>query len=455
MKAAPPPYNCHHFSKATSDTKRNFASTELYVKEKSNQQVQKKCISLPRVIKSKWQDDHFLFHTYFLEEEEEDGFKIWDCLICHDEVNVSHGSYFCSDCNIIFHVNCVIEDESSYFMVSLENEDDDKSAHTLELLKGKSNDSITCVLERNDAGEATRIKHFKHIHDLLLSDKIAEHDQTCAELPKTKHVWNHDCREPHILISDEPFICELCDYPSNGFSYKCSECGEQICLRCVIALTPGAHICEGHEHPLLYYKDYEGQCSACGEVIKGAFRCKECDFVLDYICFSLPTRARQKCDEHLLALNYHDGYNYSECHYCDICEEQRDPNHWFYHCASTCDTSAHIDCALGSFPFVKLGRAYENNKVHPHPLTVVKKMYYYPDCNSCGEPCQDLALECGESGCNYICTSNADGLEVLQLAGFYTSKSYRFILQENMRVKTKPLNIAVRLVYCMLQVAAI
>ncbi|XVF65533.1 hypothetical protein PTKIN_Ptkin09bG0256800 [Pterospermum kingtungense] len=357
--------------------------------------------------------------------------------------------YCCPPCNSVVHIECVpppfVEDkshqhaftlfrrrvpficdacgdESSYFVVSPENEDK-KSSDSLEL------SSITCVFERNDAGEATKIKHFKHIHNLLLSDEIMEHDQSCdgcmlpisnsfyscselecdfllhkacAELPKMKHVWHHDCREPVILTSDEIFICEICCYPSSGFSYECHECEEQTCLRFVIALTSGAQICQGHEHPLLYYKGYQGKCSACGEVREGTFRCKGCDFALDYKCFSLPTRARHKCDEHLLALTYHDAYSYSECDYCDICEEKRDPNHWFYHCA-TCDTSAHIKCVLGRYPYLKLGGIYEINKVHPHPLTYVKKIYYYPDCDKCGEPCQDFALECGSLDANILC----------------------------------------------------
>ncbi|XP_022761720.1 uncharacterized protein LOC111307776 [Durio zibethinus] len=399
-------------------TKGNYVA---YICCTCNIIVHKKCTSLPRVIKSKWHD-HLLFHTYFLEEEE--AFKSLDCLICHEEVNTELGNYCCSDCNIIFHVNCVTEDKDSYFMVSLENEGE-KSSESLELLPDISIESITCVFERNDAGEATKIEHFKHIHNLMLSDKITGCDKSCdgcvlpildsfyycsqcdfflhkacAELPKKKHVWHHHCRQPLILISDDAFRCEYCDFISNGFAYKCNECGRQTCLRCVIALSPGARTSPKHEHPLLYYIEHEVRCSACGEYIYGAFCCKECNFALHCGCFSLPTTARHKCDEHLLILTNHDSNNYSECYYCDICEKRRDPNHWFYHCA-TCDKSAHIDCVLGEFPFIKLGGIYKYED-HPHPLTFVNKIYYYPDCIRCGEPCQGLALECAKSGCNYI-----------------------------------------------------
>ncbi|OMO79598.1 hypothetical protein COLO4_24368 [Corchorus olitorius] len=128
--------------------------------------------------------------------------------------------------------------------------------------------------------------------------------------------------------------------------------------------------------------------------------------VLDY-----QLRAQHKYDEkHLLALTYHDDNDYSATHYCDICEETRDPTPWFYRCA-TCDACAHVDCALGDKPFIKLGSICkleeeededEDEDNHEHTLTFVKKIYYYPECIKCGERCQDLAVECAEPECNYI-----------------------------------------------------
>ncbi|MFQ6663073.1 hypothetical protein Gotur_030717 [Gossypium turneri] len=133
----------------------------------------------------------------------------------------------------------------------------------------------------------------------------------------------------------------------------------------------------------------------------GVFCCKDCNFVLDLRCFSLPIKARHKCDEHLLSLMDHDDNSYSKSHHCDICENSRDPNHWFYHCA-TCDTSAHVGCVLRrNYPFLKLGTIYEETD-HPHPLTIVKKKYYYPNCDECSKPCEDVALECSKSECKYI-----------------------------------------------------
>ncbi|MFQ6627967.1 hypothetical protein Gotur_007266, partial [Gossypium turneri] len=175
---------------------------------------------------------------------------------------------------------------------------------------------------------------------------------------------------------------------------------------CVIALTPGARTCLKHEHPLRFYRQYEGKCNACSRFSWRAFCCRDCNFVLHLRCFSLPITAQHKCDEHILSLTDHDDNDdnsYSENHYCDICEESRDPNHWLYHCA-TCDASAYDGCVLGEYPFLKLMSIYEE-KDHPHPLTIVKK-YYHPDCDKC----EDLALECSKSECKYIVHWNCAAL---------------------------------------------
>ncbi|TYI91788.1 hypothetical protein E1A91_D02G018700v1 [Gossypium mustelinum] len=371
--------------------------------------IHKNCISWPRIIKSKWHD-HRLLHTYFHHIED---FGVLNCMICHDEVNTEYGSYYCSKCNAIFHVHCVTEDERSYSIVSPEDEDE------------MPYESSITVLESNDAGEATKIEHFLHIHNLMLSPVVGKNEngcdgcllpisgpfyscsfcdfflhKACAELPKMKDVWHHLCQKPLALISDRAFRCRECLNVCNAFAYECCGCKAKKCLQCVLALTPGAQICLKHEHPLFYYRDYNGKCNACGYTTRAAFRCKVCNFVLHLGCFSLPITVLHKCDEHILSLTDYDDNNYLEHHYCDICEESRDPNCWFYHCAK-CDTSAHVNCVLGKYPFVKL-QTIENVRYHPHPLTIAKKMYYYPNCDKCSKPCEDLALKCLKSECKYI-----------------------------------------------------
>ncbi|MBA0845546.1 hypothetical protein Goarm_023097, partial [Gossypium armourianum] len=118
-------------------------------------------------------------------------------------VNPELGCYCCSHCNITFHAHCVTEDKYSYSIPSREDEDE------------ISSESSITVLEWNDAKEATKIKHFKHMHNLMLSASVG------------------------------------------------GECKSRTCLRCVIALTPGARTCLKREHPLRFYRQYEGKCNAC------------------------------------------------------------------------------------------------------------------------------------------------------------------------------------------------
>ncbi|MBA0753210.1 hypothetical protein Gogos_021304 [Gossypium gossypioides] len=268
----------------------------------------------------------------------------------------------------------------------------------------------------------------------MLSDKISEHGdkccdgclllisakfyhclrcnfflhKSCAELPKMDLIWDHRCvgkpfsgSKPFILTSDCMFKCEQCTYLSNGFSYKCNECGIHRCVRC--ATLPYAVKIPGHKHPLLFYYDYynfEKQCSGCGTGLSNTYRCKDCNFGLCLNCVMGPTRVEHNCDDHPLNLTYHKINDYTKYHYCDICEEEMDSKNWFYHC-ETCDTSVHVDCVLGKYPFIKLGSTY-NEGNHPHSLTFVKKFPYYPECVECGKHCGDIFLECAEPGCKYI-----------------------------------------------------
>ncbi|TYG35778.1 hypothetical protein ES288_D13G010400v1 [Gossypium darwinii] len=384
--------------------------------------VHKKCISLPSIIQHVFHV-HRVFHTYFIHKEYSESLN---CIRCHEVVDTEHGSYFCADCNVIFHVNCALKEKEWYCIVSQENEDD----KSLDIPVN----SITKFLETNDAGEATLIEHCKHKHYLMLSDKISEHGdkccdgclllisakfyhclrcdfflhKSCAELPKMDLIWDHRCvgklfsgSKPFILTSDCMFECEQCTYLSNGFSYKCNECGIHRCVRC--ATLPYAVKIPGHKHLLLFYYDYynfEKQCSGCGTDLSNTYRCKDCNFGLCLNCVMRPTRVGHNCDDHPLNLTYHKINDYTKYHYCDICEEERDSKNWFYHC-ETCDTSAHVDCVLGKYPFIKLGSIY-NEGNHPHSLTFVKKFPYYPECVECGKPCEDLFLECAEPECKYI-----------------------------------------------------
>ncbi|XP_022748000.1 uncharacterized protein LOC111297610 [Durio zibethinus] len=381
--------------------------------------VHKKCTSLPRIIKSILHQ-HLVFYKYFVVDSE---CGALECVICHEEVNKECGNYYCADCKFILHVNCALQDPRWYYKV--------ESRDAFEKLNKNGADTMDpsfFVIKEIRHGENvinTEIKHFSHQHNLILHDEVKDHKccdgcsqlietsfygclqcdfflhKPCAQLPRKKQIWGHFHQYPLDLISDCVFLCAICSFGCSGFSYKCEICDDLYCVRC--AGRSSACTSQGHKHPLLFYLKYDGQCNVCGGSIHdlSIFRCKGCDFNVHYQCLLLPQTARHKCDEHFLTLTNHEDNDYSEYHYCDICEEKRSPSNWFYYCA-ICDKSAHPKCVLGDHPFVKRGSSIFIESEHPHSLVFVQKVYPYPECCKCGQPCLGLALECAETRCNYI-----------------------------------------------------
>ncbi|EOY18282.1 Cysteine/Histidine-rich C1 domain family protein, putative [Theobroma cacao] len=282
------------------------------------------------------------------------------------------------------------------------------------------------------------IKHFSHEHNLVLYDEVRDDKccdccsllietsfyhcskcdfylhKSCAELPmKSRGYFAHLSLN---LIPNHFFKCRGCKSLHTGFAYNWK--GFCLCVQCAefsLSYASQAH----KEHLLLYYKKYNGQCNACGNSIDNAaaYRCKSCNFNVHWACTLLPQTARHKCDDHSLKLTYYEVNDYSEYHSCDICEERKIPNIWFYHCA-LCDKSAHPKCVLGDYPFIKLGRRISAKTDHPHSLILVQKVYLYPDgteCSKCGQLCLDLALECTDTRCSFIihwrCSSLKDFIE--------------------------------------------
>ncbi|OMO75899.1 Zinc finger, PHD-type [Corchorus olitorius] len=398
-------------------TMGDFAS---YICSACSFTIHENCISLPPTIRIGRHRHHSLSHTFILGQHE---FTTWECKLCPKEVNPQHGGYCCFDCSYIVHTNCG-KKESSWYIFDKKEESDD-----FEQFNKKSAFSVIKEAKLGENVVATEIKHLSHQrHNLVLSDHDDIKDEkfcdgcmlfistafyycsicnfflhkSCAELPRKTYLWFLKTQSPCSLIFGHIFVCDICDRHFNiGFGYenKHDEFEFCFCLRC--ALTSDMPTCGGHQHRLTYYDKYKGQCNGCGGKRSWGFACKDCNFLVDGECLMLPNIIQHKCDEHPLKLTYGDPNVYSEHNYCDICEERRNPNLWFYHCAS-CDTSVHPNCVVGRYSFLKLGLSYKYED-HPHPLTLTQKVYDYPDqCHECEEPCLDAALECKEKGCNYI-----------------------------------------------------
>ncbi|KAG4181229.1 hypothetical protein ERO13_A10G214000v2 [Gossypium hirsutum] len=385
--------------------------------------VHKKCISLLRFIKSVYHD-HPLSHEYFVVDNE---CTAQVCGFCHEEVNMECGSYYCSKCKFIIHVNCALKEASWYYKIESKDDFDKLNA----MLVAITLDPSFLVVEMIKYGENvinTKIKHFSHRHNLVLSDEIKDRSycdgcsqliltsfygclecdfflhKSCVELPKKQQILSLIHQDFFVLIPNCIFICAICVQQCTGFAYRCEVylCKEHVCVRCAdITLSC---MSGGHKHLLLFYNRYFGQCcNACGDIFDGdsVYRCKACNFNVHSVCINLhPQTAWHKVDRHYLVLTFHEDTDYSEYLYCDICEEQRSPYTWFYHCA-ICDNSAHLHCVVGDHPFIKRGMTFIDSD-HPHVLVFVEKVYDYPRCCNCGQHCLDLAVECSDAECKYI-----------------------------------------------------
>ncbi|KAE8728211.1 hypothetical protein F3Y22_tig00004777pilonHSYRG00020 [Hibiscus syriacus] len=291
--------------------------------------------------------------------------------------------------------------------------------------------SITRVIEVNEDGDATKIEHFIHEgHCLVLADKMEEKTDRkcdgcmlpvstnlfyhcsesdchfclhkhCSELPRIKPLWLH--RSNATLQSRDFLFCDMCNRPCSGFFYKIKGYYD-VCLRC--AKVPDIIESQAHQHFLFFdFKCKKKPCNGCGNDWhrNGAFRCGKCSFALDFRCVTLPHSTRHKSDEHILYLNSHDDNDYPNHCYCDICEEKRNPSLQYYHCPK-CDTSAHVNCVLGKFSFLKDGTRLSDYYINPHDhdLIFLQKIEGYPECSHCGKLCLEEIYKCEESTCNFI-----------------------------------------------------
>jgi hypothetical protein len=102
-------------------------------------------------------------------------------------------------------------------------------------------------------------------------------------------------------------------------------------------------------------------------------------------------------------ITYHkvSGHPFTLCHtleddsseyYCDICEEERDPKHWFYYC-SNCNYHAHLGCILGKYLNCKFGSAYKFD-CHKHSFTLVGATKDNIPCHKCNGSYKKVTKQC-------------------------------------------------------------
>jgi hypothetical protein len=282
---------------------------------------------------------------------------------------------------------------------------------------------MTVSIEFEEGEELEELEHFNHEHNLILSHNEVEvhHNKLCegcmqliistpfyscqqcnyflhskcARLPLKKRHPTH----PHLLtlypfgfIIGNTVSCDACRLFSHGFAYACFDCRYILDIRCCLLSKTLEH--EGHKHSLFLAPSSVQDCNSCEGQRRhiGVFVSKECDFALGFECATLPLKVEYEHDQHPLSLTYTAENDYEEC-YCLICEEKRNPNHWFYYCEK-CDFVAHPRCIVGRHPYIKYGRNF-TWKVHQHPLNFVRRTKNSHPCDSCSEVFdEDVAINC-------------------------------------------------------------
>nr|XP_023883350.1 uncharacterized protein LOC111995663 [Quercus suber] len=314
--------------------------------------VHNTCASLPSRLKVLYHR-HPLHLTHSSLEVELHQSDSRFCKRCAQKVNTNSGFYYCSECDFIAHLDCAADyryRENIDLLKLKEKENED-----LEL--NQSVDSaayeVKNIKVREDGTKiATEIQHFSHEHELKLSDDEVLNIEKC-----------------NGLISD------------------------------ILSHN-------GHDHQLLLSSiESKQNCFGCDSKIYPIFRCTTCEFSLDFKCATLPQTISYKQHEHPFTLCYTAEDNSGE-YYCDICEEERDPKHWFYYCAN-CDYPLHPKCILGKYPNIKFGSAYKFD-CHPHPLTLIEETKDYHKCSICRGTCTELFYQCAQLSELLCCISYAE-----------------------------------------------
>ncbi|KAF5776692.1 putative chromatin regulator PHD family [Helianthus annuus] len=249
----------------------------------------------------------------------------------------------------------------------------------------------------------------------------------CIRLPAK--LKGHKYHQEHTLglntycysFDEDGFKCDVCDKYSNGFAYSCVQCSYTIDVWCAFTRAKITH--KSHPNHLLSrnygFASEDDYCRMClsGFTADGniSFGCDACGFHLHAGCaLLLPETIRHRYDKHPLSLAYSPIENHEGDYFCEVCEEEFNPNASFYHCHE-CAQSIHTTCAPlipQSKPFLNGGlrvlpgqiktiRIYEPEH-HPHPLSSRKGTRSDGHCTVCGEPCYSyvVILKCSE--CKFV-----------------------------------------------------
>ncbi|KAJ0865199.1 putative chromatin regulator PHD family [Helianthus annuus] len=154
-----------------------------------------------------------------------------------------------------------------------------------------------------------------------------------------------------VEVPYEMPTCCVCYHSCRRFAYHCGWCDNYIHVWCALAPTFITHKSHPYHlfrrlHDKTLDKDY---CRLCLSDFRyprdTSYTCILCDFHLHMECaLLLPETTRHKYDKHPMTLCYSPVEDHIGDYFCEVCEEEINPNGAFYHCHE-CLQSMHTACA--------------------------------------------------------------------------------------------------------------
>ncbi|GJZ21540.1 zinc finger, PHD-type containing protein [Tanacetum coccineum] len=251
----------------------------------------------------------------------------------------------------------------------------------------------------------------------------------CTRLPAELPNYPRHTQHTLVFVSKVPrnlfgiFSCRNCDLNCNGFAYGCTECDYYIDVNCGFIPEEITH--EAHPDHILSRFDHDPDTMSKGCVAEGCwyfgsnnsyFSCRSCVFYLHSTCaLFLPGIINHKLDKHPMKLTYGPVENHKSEYFCEVCEEELNPNLWFYHCQE-CAYSLHTRCApvilnfeaaIDNFPRsprsprslyeylnIKFGGSY-NIKGHDHSVSLALGTDADGECTICHDGMRNsLIVKC-------------------------------------------------------------
>ncbi|ESR61712.1 hypothetical protein CICLE_v10014060mg [Citrus x clementina] len=325
--------------------------------------LHKSCFELPKVMKH-ISDSHYLTlqNSSFSER----------CTACGQQLK-GNAIYHCETCDFDLDLDCAAQHPSIKLDWKASSDDHDENRDGI---RHYSHYHHLTVL---DVGDAECQLCHKNIHGTGYgcTPCMFNIHESCAELPQEVR---HPFHPRHSLTVQENtfqsrYFCDACRFDVKpGLRYRCDECDFDLHLEC---LSLKANIrYEDHQHLLILIENMscKSKCEACRCDIEGTFflRCVECKLNFHVQCGPdwLPPSVDQQHHDHPLTLTTgtivkdNDG----DLLRCEICKEERNPNHPSYGCVE-CGCHAHVRCVITEVPSDE--REKLNHFSHDHCLFLV------------------------------------------------------------------------------------